>query len=583
MRTTTMLARDARGNYRRDLGWKLGDDGKVRQHKFYLGRDEREATVRYLKLGDCWAAVEKRWQARRATDRPLWDSVTLPIAMCVSRGDDECVLDPADHFRSSARVVNVEGVDGPVAENMVPAELVDPEALLSWFGRLQTDFGGIIPLRLAGREEAAARVRDTARTFRGMAERAERLARGPQMLHAALSAFADALRKKYLDADGRPSEYAVSCGNQIGTIRSHVENMPLDAFGLTQIEGLVDYWRNRPLVRGGRKCSVDTAKNHIKRVRAFVRWLHKSPAFDWRKHADYEVTPVRVPMTAAELADKFGPRQVDTYTVDELAVLWRYAVPRERLLMAVALNCGFGQRELGTLQTREVFLDQPHGHYPGLVGSFIKKVRVKSIVYGEWRLWPETVNGLEWYARSRAATGETALLVNDKGRPLVSRTKGNNRNGAIANAWQRLHARVARDRPDFRPLSFNKLRKTAYDLVRAASSGEVAGVFLCHGQPVRSDTLADVYGNRPFNRVFDALALVRERLAPVFATVADPFPAEAGKGNGGAASPDTVDKIVAMRREGKPYQEIARECGVSVATVTKYLRQAGMVTPYKKG
>jgi hypothetical protein len=45
------LATDARGNYRRDIGWKVGEGGKPIQQRFYLGRDRSEAMIRSLRLG----------------------------------------------------------------------------------------------------------------------------------------------------------------------------------------------------------------------------------------------------------------------------------------------------------------------------------------------------------------------------------------------------------------------------------------------------------------------------------------------------------------------------------------------------
>jgi hypothetical protein len=57
-------------------------------------------------------------------------------------------------------------------------------------------------------------------------------------------------------------------------------------------------------------------------------------------------------------------------------------------------------------------------------------------------------------------------------------------------------------------LPFKHLRKTAAQLVRNVSDGEIAGTFLSHGTPVASDELADRYSNRPFDRVSKALSLV---------------------------------------------------------------------------
>ena len=72
---------------------------------------------------------------------------------------------------------------------------------------------------------------------------------------------------------------------------------------------------------------------------------------------DYETQPLRVPLTHDELAAKLSPVQVKTYTVEQLAVLYDYASPMERLLMLLALNCGFGAAEVTSLQRSELFLD----------------------------------------------------------------------------------------------------------------------------------------------------------------------------------------------------------------------------------
>src|SRR3954467_4336075 len=81
------LKPDGDGIYYRELGWKPATQpGKFRQHKFYLGGDLTEAQVRYLRLGQVWAAAEKRWVRENEQGRPLWDEATLLIAQAVSRG-----------------------------------------------------------------------------------------------------------------------------------------------------------------------------------------------------------------------------------------------------------------------------------------------------------------------------------------------------------------------------------------------------------------------------------------------------------------------------------------------------------------
>lgn len=305
-------------------------------------------------------------------------------------------------------------------------------------------------------------------------------------------------------------------------------------------------------------------------IREFLRWLHRNPAFEWRRPADYETMPLRVPLTHEELTAKLSPVQVRTYTVEQIGILHEYASPTERLLMLLALNCGFGAAEVTSLQLSELFFDQQHGHYP-LAGSFIKRLRFKSAVYGEWQVWPTTVQAVRWFLVRRPASKAGVLLVTANGHPFGGQTVSGNRNQRIQNIWKRLHARIAKDHPDFPALSFNKLRKTAGDLVKRASDGEIAGVFLAHGQAVRSDHLADVYTNRHFDRVFAALAKVAEQLAPVLAKVADPFPANYRKRHP-SISLNTIRRIQALRAEGLTIQKIAEQVGLPAETVRYYCR-----------
>src|SRR4051794_17371213 len=109
--------RDARGMYRRDIGWKPDGKGGYTQHRFYLGRDRDDALLRSLQLERVWVGVEKRWervgQPREGsprvywrlngnrvyceggrstwlmptTPRPAWDDVTLQVAQSVARGE----------------------------------------------------------------------------------------------------------------------------------------------------------------------------------------------------------------------------------------------------------------------------------------------------------------------------------------------------------------------------------------------------------------------------------------------------------------------------------------------------------------
>ena len=403
------LPTDSRGNYRCDRGWKTDPDGKRKQHRFYLGRDRHLAQVRALAIEGIWTAIEMKTKGPAT-----WDKLRLAVAMAVSRGDEAFQVDPAEY--------GLEFGDwmGDGNSEQAPVFFPNEEAKLAWFRELQEECKGI-RLVLAGEAESVKTVEDQAQGYKRVADRLKATARpsSEQTLHQALDAFGQWLGRHYLDASGRTSTFGTACQRQAGNIKEHSADVKLSAFGCSAIEDLIAYWKNRPQTKRGKPCSTGPCPKLHKCIRHFVKWLHRSDAWDWKKPFDLELDPVRIQLTPAERAAKLSTTQVESYTVEELGILWKYASPKERLPMLLALNCGFGQAEIGTLQLAEVHLREAHGHYP-LVGSFIKRLRGKTGIYGEWKLWPETEAALDWYLSRRPQTEETALTRN-QGRPQPSR------------------------------------------------------------------------------------------------------------------------------------------------------------------
>jgi hypothetical protein len=589
-----ILSQDGKGNYKRDLGWT--PDGK--QPRFYLGRDKAQAEKRAMKLERLWELVEARWEglrqhhalleekwrqevergewqddmptleavraeSRLLVEAPRWDSVTLAIAAAIRTGEQVCVLDHREHFEDS-----VDWEKGKIV-----MYLHSPDGQLAWLRRLQQEFP-IITLKLAdedvykqGVDKAASRQR----LFQKLADREANLAapkEDTQRLHAVLDAYSDWVRATYRTPppESRVKQSGTRLLFHVRKLKENREDMPLSDFGLAVIEGMIDFWKNRPLTKKGNPASPDTVKGVIKTIRHFVRWLNRNTAFNWRKPADLEFMPVRVSLTHAENAKKIRTLQVDTYSLDELVTLYRYATGLERLLLLLGLNCGFGQAEIASLQVDEIHLEQKHPHYD-LTGSWIRRIRYKTGVYGEWELWGETVQGICWMMERHGTEKGGALILTREGRPLTQPTVNNNRNNKIANCWGRLYQRILKDHEGFRRLSFNKLRKTAGDLVKRFSSGELAGVFHSRGQVVPTDDLSDLYTNRHFDKVFQALGAVREHLAPVFEGVTDPFPEEIKKPS---LSIGTIGRIKTLRGQGYTQKKVAEMLAISESTVKRY-------------
>jgi hypothetical protein len=194
-------------------------------------------------------------------------------------------------------------------------------------------------------------------------------------------------------------------------------------------------------------------------------------------------------------------------------------------------------------------------------------------VYGEWRLWPETVAAIEHLRRLRPASKRPEVFLTKQGNTLWEPTKNSNPNRQIPNAWQRWLKRVRKDYRDFPPLGFKYLRKTAATFMRRLAGGEVASMFLAHGKAT-GDDLLEIYAQRPFAKVHKALRKLRRRLQPVFDKVAVPFPEEVRETRP-ALPLGKIRQIKEMRRQGFKVCHICKTLGVSRATVYRYQPKAG--------
>jgi hypothetical protein len=166
------------------------------------------------------------------------------------------------------------------------------------------------------------------------------------------------------------------------------------------------------------------------------------------------------------------------------------------------------------------------------------------------------------------------MLVTRRGDSFAKPTTGGRQNSRVANVWKSLTERVKKDLTDFPVLSYGKLRKTGANLVRRHRGGEVASMYLSHGVAFQGDDLLEDYSNRPFLTLFSALDVVNEQLAPVWADVADPFPATVLRG-GPNITRGTIRRIVELHDSGLPVGRIAVEVGVSRETVRRWLQRHG--------
>lgn len=507
------LGRDVRGNFRCDLGQPV--------QRFYLGADEKEANIRRAKLDQLWAAQKERTGE--------WNELSLTVGKAIAAGNpvELSNLDSQGPFAHAKRLAELQK-QFPMASFVVP-EIVADDA-----------------------KEYGDHLRAEAEYFRNGFKH------GVQF-HQAMDRFKDHVRLTKKPGTDEPTDSALQICNYVDLQKQHIADFPMSALTLPKIDEALAYWTKRPATKRGNPMARDTIRDIVKIFRRFLRWAHREGV--WSKPVGYEVTPLRIGMLPEEFSKKARAEQIERYKRDELVTLYQYATPWERLLLLLALNCGFGRAELSTLRRDEVR------------GKFVKRIRRKTGVYGEWYLWPETRKALEWWEKNRPSFDVPELLVTKDGNPFWKRTEGGNPNSKIANAFTRLLNRIRKDHPEFRRLSFNKLRKTAGNIIRHLASGEIMRIFHSRGRPVLNDEHSERYSNRNFKRVFRAQLKSRKYLAPMFAAVADPFP-EDQRATHPALSLGTINRIKTMRRQGFKVAAIAKELDISEETVRRYSKKS---------
>jgi hypothetical protein len=560
------------GRFHRTLGRVLNDLGQVVQKKFLLGTNQAAAELANRRLENLWkSVVEEHADAdrfirtigarlgdvnlidghrlhssrRRVDNGPVWRAESLAIAEAVRKG-----------------LQQIEVAVGDDAER--------PDAYVERIDILRRQYPVIafVPasshLYAAGQQEMVEEARHVAEEAHDRVQTLSRLAKAPlpvlngQTLFQAIDAYAKFAMQK------NQKEFGVKEAEGARRLKAAHVDIPLSQFGISTMEAIAAYWAGRPpSKKTGRSIALSTVTNQLKTTRRFVRWLHRSDAFDWSRPIDAEealqvrVAGLRNPKEISALKDG-----VAVWTIDELATLYQYATDRERLWLLLGLNCGFTQAEICTLQNDEILLTPR--------GSVIKRIRHKSQVYGEFALWPETVAGISWFTtwlRGKPAAATKADLL------MITGLGGNYARQAMANAWNTLIERIRVDHADFRHLPFKSLRKTAGQLIRDRTDGEISAVFLCHGRAVAGDNLADVYTNRPFAKVSAALAVVREDLQPVLKAAPDAFTNKPGSSPN--ISRAKIEKIQKLYSSGLSVAEISAQTVLHPETVRRWIGRSG--------
>ena len=143
-------------------------------------------------------------------------------------------------------------------------------------------------------------------------------------------------------------------------VRERSTDVPLMHLDFARCQGLVDIWRERPTnPKSGDLLSKKTCQNYVGEVKRFFAWLHLTPTFAWRKPTDLDSLNIKVRSLPSD-RPSMDEMSISTFSVTELGLLYKHAIPSERLLMVWCLNCAHGAAEFGRVKWGDLHLGQEH-------------------------------------------------------------------------------------------------------------------------------------------------------------------------------------------------------------------------------
>jgi integrase len=193
-----------------------------------------------------------------------------------------------------------------------------------------------------------------------------------------------------------------------------------------------------------------------------------------------------------------GEPRVATFSLDELKTLWDAALRRTRCWMALALNCGMGQKDITDLKVGEI----------DWAGGYIERTRSKTGVKTKHKLWGKTLDLLAEF-RTVGAAPDDRFFLNENGLPLLRRwvEDGVFRHcDAIKNAIDRLLLKTGLNGGR----GFYCLRKTGASLIETIDPA-VTEMYLAHAE----QGMKKHYAQRDWARLERALLEMEGRLGGV--------------------------------------------------------------------
>ena len=529
----TSLKRTKKG-FTRSIGKRA--DGSV--PKFLLGHDKQTAEIRRDAIVFLWTEIEKRTgpvkryssgKIKTSAGGPFWSPAEEAKAKAIAAGEG-LTIGPS---RSSEDAPAYFERINKLRESM-PADPTFPAHYE------------------AGRLELMEELLQIKSRLLGEKNKHKELT--GQTLFQAIEAF----RQTLLTKDGGIKDGEKTLADQLKSVPSYLTDCDLGQLDFMACDECYGVFRNRPVtVRYETRMKRKSARNLISALNQFFKWLHLNNNWQWRKPEDFG----EISKTIVELEgdDEHDAEEHEIWTIDELQILYKYALPIERTFMLLGLNCSYGADQIGTLRESRV-------HFPEGKRASIRRIRKKRGTWSVHLLFQETEKMLRWALahRQTTKTGSPYLLVNSNGLPYWYLTENKNRSTQIPAAWSRLLKRVTKDFKEFRQLSFNTLRDTSSDMIEKMGGSDFASLHLAH-KHLSGDRSLRNYVNPNRKKHFKLIRRLERKMAPIWEGV-EPLVVQPKNYIGFAK----IDQIKKLRAEGLSQVEVAKQVGVSAATVSRY-------------
>lgn len=416
-----------KGRYHRTCGKHRRPDGALAPKKFLLGTDENEAKRRVAGILEIWDSVERLWEQRRQEEETLKKHHVEGFAGQVNRitgevSDVESASEPvwddealmiAEAIRKGRRYLVVQPQMLRVGED----EFLAPEETLRNLDQLRSDYPSfefrideqvLLKCNAAVTDQLTSTV-DEVKATRDIV--GVSMPVGDEvMLYAAFDDYDNFVRDRYSkNGQVTPNGEVILSGTK--RLHNCHDDIPLSKLDSAAIKAMTKYWIDRPMAKlangkvSGRRISVETVISMVRYLRRFLNWLAESNEHEWEMDSRAIDRATKLP-SRKEMMDveerKVAASGPDSWTLDELCVLYRYATELERLYLLLGLNAGYAQSEIQHLMKSEIDLDGDPPRIDGVRNKSSKRYGVK--------LWPETVEALRRHWRNRKPSPGT----NDK-------------------------------------------------------------------------------------------------------------------------------------------------------------------------